>query len=199
MAAGRRSANTALGYSSGMKDQVWLTGFMGTGKTRVSRPLAAALGWQRIDLDELIEKEAGESIREIFRKGGEGAFRVIECQVVERVAQMKDIVVATGGGAVLAAANRDAMRARGFVACLDASAATIAERVTASGARISERPLLSGDDPLAAISRLKEERAPFYAEADVTIVTDGLTPDEVTHQILLALRKQPAVPGGPSS
>lgn len=179
-----------------MKDQIWLIGFMGTGKSRVSRPLAVALGWDRVDIDELIEQEAGEGVPDIFRHGGEGAFRVLETKVIERVAQTSNVVVATGGGAVLSEINRDAMKERGFIVCLDARVETIANRLLASDAHVSERPLLQGADPLARITSLKAEREPLYRQADFLIQTDDMTPDQITHQILLAFREQPAVHGG---
>lgn len=179
-----------------MYDQIWLTGFMGTGKSRVARPLAAALDWQPLDIDTLIEEQAGDSVPGIFRAGGEAAFRAIESQVVERVAGMRNVVVATGGGTVLADANRAAMRRRGFVVCLDARPDTIASRITESGAHVSERPLLEGGDPLAKITELKAARQHLYAQADFIIQTDEMTPDQVTHQVLLAFRERSAVARG---
>ncbi|HYM16584.1 MAG TPA: shikimate kinase [Dehalococcoidia bacterium] len=179
-----------------MYDQIWLTGFMATGKSRVVRPLAAALDWQAVDTDTLIEQDAHDSVPGIFRAGGEAAFRVIESRVVERVAEMEHVVVATGGGTVLADANRAAMRRRGFVVCLDARPETIASRIADSGAHASERPLLDVDDPLAAITALKAERQHLYAQADFIIQTDDMTPDQVTHQVLLAFRERSAVAGG---
>ena len=178
-----------------MKDQIWLIGFMGTGKSRVSRPLAAALDWERVDLDALIADEAGATIPEIFARGGESEFRQLEAQAVERAAAMSRVVVATGGGAILAEANREAMRRRGFVVCLDARIETIANRILSSDAHVSERPLLQGDDPLARIAALKAQREPLYREADFIIQTDDMTPDQITHQILLAFREQTAVTG----
>jgi shikimate kinase len=179
-----------------MYDQIWLIGFMGTGKSRIARPLAAALDWESVDIDTLIEQDAHDSVPGIFRAGGEAAFRIIESRVVERVAAMKNVVVATGGGTVIADANRAAMRRRGFVVCLDARPETIAARIADSGAHISERPLLQSDDPLAKITDLKAERQPLYAQADFIIQTDDMTPDQVTHQVLLAFRERSAVAGG---
>ena len=176
-----------------MKDQIWLTGFMATGKSRIARPLAAALDWQALDLDTLIETAAGDNIAGIFRSGGEAAFRVLETQAVERAAAMSRVVVATGGGTVLAEANRTLMRAKGFIACLDARPDTIAERIRSSSAHISERPLLAGGDPLTRITELKMARQALYAEADFIIQTDELTPDQITHQILEAYREHAAV------
>ncbi|MHB8685009.1 MAG: shikimate kinase [Dehalococcoidia bacterium] len=166
-------------------EQIWLTGLMGTGKSRTARPLAAALDWQAIDVDEQIEQEAGERVREIFRHVGEAAFRAIESRVIARVAELSRVVVATGGGSVLAEANREAMH-RGFVVCLDATPETIAQRILKSGAHISERPLLAGDDALGRIRELKAARQPLYEQADLVVATDDLTPDQCTHQILTA-------------
>jgi shikimate kinase len=178
-----------------MKDQIWLTGFMGTGKSRIARPLAVALGWEHVDIDTLIEQDAGQGVPEIFRRGGEGAFRVIETRMIERAAEMTNVVVATGGGSVLSEINRAAWGGRGFMVGLVARVETIADRIRTSDAHISERPLLAGDDPLAKIAKLKAEREAVYRQADFIIQTDDLTPDQITHQILLAFREQPAVPG----
>jgi len=174
-------------------DQIWLTGFMGTGKTRIARPLAAALDWQSLDVDTLIEEEANERVRDIFTHGGEAAFRVIESRVIARVAEMSRVVVATGGGSILAVGNRVLMKQRGFIVCLDAQPETIAARIRDSGRHQSERPLLEGADPLARIIELKSARQALYEEADLVIATDNLTPDQCTHAILTSFRERTAV------
>ncbi|HZP56579.1 MAG TPA: shikimate kinase [Dehalococcoidia bacterium] len=170
-------------------DQVWLTGFMATGKSRLARPIAAALGWEALDVDDLVQKTAGDDIPTIFRRGGEAAFRVLESQVIEELADRGQIVVATGGGSVLAEANRVAMRRHGWIAWLDARPETIARRIIESRARASERPLLDGDDPLQRIIALRAEREPLYAQADFSLQTDDLTPDQCAHQILTAFQQ----------
>ncbi len=177
-------------------EQIWLTGFMATGKTRTARPLAVALDWTAVDIDDLIEAQAGDKPSAIFARGGEAAFRIIEAEVVERVAGMTNVVVATGGGSVLSEANRAAMRRRGFIVCFDARPETIAARIQDSTAHVSERPLLEGGNPSARIVELKAERDPIYAQADFILQTDDLTPDQVTHQVLLAFRERSAVAGG---
>lgn len=174
--------------------RIWLTGFMGTGKSRVARPLAAALDWEAVDVDATIEREAHDRIAHIFKSGGEGAFRALESQIIERMAQQEHIVVATGGGSIISQANRDAMRRDAFIVCLDARPETIAKRILESGAHVSERPLLEGDDPLARIRELKAERETLYRQADLVVETDDLTPDQVTHQILLAYRERTQAP-----
>jgi shikimate kinase len=180
-----------------MKDQIWLIGFMGTGKSRLSRPLAAALGWDALDIDTLVEQRTGDSIDEIFQHGGEAAFRTIESEVVADIAQRERIVVATGGGSILADANRAAMRERGFIVCLEARADTIAARIRQSSPSASDRPLLKGKDPLTTIAALKEARQPLYAQADFIVHTDDMTPDQITHQILTAFNEQMAIPTTP--
>ncbi len=177
-------------------EQIWIIGFMATGKSRTARPLAVALGWDCLDLDKLIEERAGEDIPKIFRTGGEAAFRELERQVVEEIADRTSTVIATGGGTVLAESNRAAMRKRGFVVALDARPDTIAARIADSGTHVSDRPLLQGEDRLARIVQMKSERQPLYAQADFIIQTDEMTPDQVTHQILTAFRERSAVAGG---
>ena len=179
-----------------MKDQIWLIGFMATGKSRILRPLAAALDWEPIDIDRLVEQRAGDTVAGIFRAGGEAAFRVLESEVVAEVAQRHNVVVATGGGTVIASENRDAMRESGFIVALDARPETIESRIRDAGNDDVERPMLAGGDRLYQISALKTARAPLYAQADFIIQTDDLTPDQVTHQVLLAFREQTAVSAG---
>jgi shikimate kinase len=171
-------------------ERIWLTGFMATGKSRVVRPLAAALDWTPIDLDKVIEDEAHESIAHIFKEGGEGAFRALEAQAVENASRVQHAVVATGGGSVLSETNRAAMRRDGFIVCLDARPETIRARIQDSGARVSDRPLLGEGNTMARIEQLKSERDPLYRDADIIIDTDDLTPDEVTHRIILAFRER---------
>ena len=176
-------------------ERIWLTGFMGTGKSRIARPLAAALDWTSIDLDAMIEREAQDSITHIFKAGGEGAFRALEAQAIDNASRMAHVVVATGGGAVLLEANRTLMKKDALIVCLDASPDIILRRLQESGAPGSDRPLLAGDDPLPKIRELKVTRDAVYRDADIVVNTDDLTPDEVTHQILLAYRERTALAG----
>jgi shikimate kinase len=105
------------------------------------------------------------------------------------------VVVATGGGSVLSDSNRALMKANGFVVCLDARPETIASRL-ADSSDSAERPMLEGGGALARIVELKSERDPLYALADFIIQTDDMTPDQVTHEVLLAFRERAAVAGG---
>ncbi len=179
-----------------MAENVVLIGFSGTGKSAVGRRLADRLGWPFVDSDQVIVERFGKSIARIFREEGEAVFRAAEREVVARLCAGRRQVIALGGGAVVDPANRAWIRRGNRVVCLEARPETILTRLTAQPT-VEVRPLLAGPDPLARIIGLKAERAPFYAIADVTIDTEGLTPDQVVERILAWL-KQVGPPTGES-
>lgn len=156
-----------------------LTGFMGTGKSTVGRLLAKRLGFGFLDLDELIEKEAGMPIKEIFSSHGEARFREFEARAIEKLASSElgsALVVSTGGGAVVRELNRSLLRSFGVLVCLKASPEEILRRV---GNR-PERPLLFGPDREEKIHALLNERRSAYMDCDLEVDTTGLRPEEVT-------------------
>ena len=136
-----------------------LTGFMGTGKTAVGREVAARLGRPFVDLDDLIVQRAGKAIPEIFAQDGEPAFRALEAAICGEMAAPAGLVIATGGGAVVNPANREALAAGGTVICLEADLETILQRV----GRGDDRPMLAGPDRVARIRELLAARAEAYA------------------------------------
>lgn len=157
---------------------VVLTGFMGAGKSTAGRFLARRLGLVFFDLDELIEKEAGMPVREIFGSSGEAAFRALEAKAIERLSTGEfgsGLVVSTGGGAVVREENRSFLKGFGLLVCLKASPEEILRRV---GNR-ADRPLLAGPDRQAKLHALLEERKAAYADCDLEVDTTGLGPDEV--------------------
>ena len=164
-----------------------LVGMSGTGKSRVGRLVAERLRWRFVDTDAEIERSAGRPVQQIFAAEGEARFRAIEREVVARVARRVGTVISTGGGAILDPANRERLFAANLVVCLEASAEQIAARLARSRER---RPLLQGDDPLAAIRALQAQRAPVYALAHRTVATDGRTLGEVAAEVLEILREQ---------
>jgi shikimate kinase len=166
---------------------IYLTGFMGTGKSEVGRLLAAAKRWTFVDLDERIEEEEGASIPEIFRDKGEAYFRTRERSALAAVAAATDTVVSCGGGIVIDPANRRLMKDTGSVICLSARAEVILERTRT----FCHRPLLNVPDPRAKIEALLKERQPFYAQADSTIDTSDLSPAQVCGTILEFLSRRP--------
>ena len=161
------------------RHNVYLTGFSYTGNSTVGRILAARLGMEYVDTDELIEAEQGRSIPEIFAQDGEAVFRELESVTLTQVAERQSVVVATGGGMVMDPENRAVMQRTGAVVCLEAQPATILSRMRADVSDATVRPLLASADPLARITALKASRQAAYAIADWTVNTDGLTTEDV--------------------
>ena len=164
-----------------------LTGFMGTGKSVVGKRLARHLKRRFIDTDTLIEQEAGVSIAQIFATEGEPAFRKRERQAITRICQEENIVMATGGGAVMDAGNARMLKESGLVICLTARPEVILQRLHSN---TTSRPLLQGPKPLEKIQNLMADRADAYAKADLSIDTSCLGPDAVVEAALVALSEK---------
>jgi shikimate kinase len=162
------------------KRNVFLCGFMATGKSSVGKRLAAALNCEFLDMDALIEAEAGTTISEIFSSQGEPAFRAMESLMVDRLAERSGCVVATGGGAIVNPHNLEQMKRNGVVITLTADIPTILRR----SAKENTRPLLQTEDRLERIRSLMAQRAPFYALADFVLDTSSLNIDEVVAILL---------------
>lgn len=157
-----------------------LVGFMATGKSTVGRKLAARLGLKMIDTDDLIEEKAGRTISDIFADEGEEFFRDLESEAALAVAELSGHVIITGGGIVLRQRNMEALKKAGPVFCLAADPETVIERTRGTG----HRPLLQTEDPLGRVRELLEGRASFYAGADYTVDTSGLSVDAVADRIV---------------
>lgn len=166
---------------------VILTGMMGTGKSSVGQRVAAQLGAPFVDTDALVEEAAGCSVAEIFARDGEAAFRAAERRAIAAALARPRAVVATGGGAIVDPDTRAALRAAAPIVCLTARPEVILRRARAAG---PTRPLLQGDDPAGRIAALLAERAPAYAEADLTIDTSTRPLDDVVAEVLGFLRAQ---------
>lgn len=169
-----------------MNKNIVLAGFMGTGKTFTGRILAQKLGRKFIDTDTLIERDAGISIHEIFEKFGEGHFRRLEREAVKRVSGEGNAVIAVGGGAIVNLENLSDLKRSGVLICLTASPDAILSRVE----RNSDRPLLKVDDKMEKIKELLTARAPYYEKADITVDTDGKSPEQVADEILSLLKSE---------
>ena len=147
---------------------IFLVGPMGAGKSTIGRQLAKSLKRSFFDSDKEIEKRTGVSISWIFEMEGEAGFRVREQKMIAELTGLKDIVLATGGGAILAEDNRRALRAQGHVVYLAASEEQLLKRT----AKDKTRPLLQTDDPQQQIIDLLEKRDPLYRSvADVVLRT----------------------------
>ncbi len=163
-ACGTADANPA--ETCKVDGSVFLVGMMGAGKTSVGRQLAQRLGKRFVDADQEIEARCGVSIPVIFEIEGEAGFRLRERQVIDELTALSDIVLATGGGAVLSEDSRRRMHERGLVIYLKASANEIWHRTR----RDRSRPLLATANPQQRIIDLLAAREPLYAEtAHLTI------------------------------
>lgn len=164
---------------------IFLVGPMGAGKSTVGRRLARALGLRFVDLDQVIEEETGSSIALIFELQGEAAFRARESAALARVAAQDGVVLATGGGSVLAEDNRRVLRERGFVLYLEAPVELQLERL----ARDHTRPLLRAPDRAQRLRDLAQARNPVYrALADLVIAADRAGPGATARRALAALQ-----------
>jgi 3-dehydroquinate synthase len=163
------------------KQRLVLTGFMGTGKTTLARLIAEKTGLPAVDLDEWIVERARLSIPEIFSQMGEAGFRAWEAAACAEIGQHeKPMVIATGGGALLRAENRDALAEKSTIICLSARPEVIFERLK----NVDDRPLLAGNNRSATIAALLEERHPLYSQFRWQLDTSDLTLDEAAQKII---------------
>lgn len=168
--------------------RIYLTGFMGSGKTTVGRLLARQLDMPFTDLDEFIVKRAGRSIPEIFEQDGETVFRQLEAEAVGLISTGKGIY-GLGGGTVIDPISRDTLMTTGLVIYLNASPDSLARRLL-SEAQV--RPLLAGVGQLdQKIAALLEERSRIYESAHWNVPTDELTPEQVANVIHCRLKEEP--------
>lgn len=170
------------------KRNIYLIGPMGTGKTAVGKHLAKLLCMPFLDSDAEIERVAGVDIPYIFEEEGEAGFRRREREALAELTRREPLVLATGGGAILAPENRQMLRDNGVVVFLQTSVAQQLHRVgTGRG-----RPLLHGTDMAQKLEELRRVREPLYREiADLTLATDGRRVAKVAELILRSLGLPP--------
>jgi shikimate kinase len=149
--------------------RIFLVGMMGAGKTTVGRQLAKRLGMTFHDADRDIEQRTGVSVAVIFEIEGEAGFRKREAEAIEQLTALEDIVLATGGGAILEPRNREHLRTRGFVIYLHALPQVLWQRTRAD----KSRPLLQGGDPREKLEGLYGVRDPLYREVADLVVDTG--------------------------
>lgn len=148
-----------------------LIGMPGSGKSTVGRHLARQLGLAFVDSDSVIEERSGMPIRELFAARGEEAFRDLEQEVIDELTQRSDVVLATGGGAVLRPSNRDALHSRSHVLYLRSTPEELFRRLRTD----TQRPLLQVADPQARLRELFRERDPLYRRT-AHFVIEGARP-----------------------
>ncbi|MEW6111275.1 MAG: 3-dehydroquinate synthase [Thermodesulfobacteriota bacterium] len=165
-----------------MNGNIYLVGFMGSGKTTVGNRLARALNRHFVDMDEILEKRFGKPIREVFIESGEPAFRAKESALLEKISKQERRVVATGGGVPEREANRKLMKATGVVVHLDADLRASQRRLGAS--QRAARPLWTEK---SSVQTLFERRKSLYADCDFSVQANGNRPERVTEAILQGL------------
>lgn len=163
---------------------VFLVGPMGAGKTTIGRLLAKQLGRSFVDSDWYIESQTGADIAWIFAKEGEAGFRERETRAIDELTQQPRIVLATGGGAVMAAENREYLKQRGIVIYLNAPVDVQMART----AKDTSRPLLQQPNPRKILQALYSARDPLYREVAHIIMPTGHTyPRHMVNQLLQQL------------
>ena len=173
--------NATVPAADSPSNSIFLIGMMGVGKSTIGRMLADALGRHFYDCDRELEARSGVTISTIFEVEGEAAFRRRESQLLDELSAEPGVVLATGGGVVLASENCEQLRRRGLVIYLQSTLDEIARRT----ARDRTRPLLQSVDPRARIAELLKQREPLYAgAAHLTFESAASNPRRLVERIL---------------
>lgn len=169
-----------------IKRNIYLAGFMGTGKSTVGRELARFMGRKFIDMDALLEERAGMSVNDIFDAHGEEYFRKMELELAQELSGEENRVVATGGGTILNDEIRELFAKDGLIICLVADT----EQLVARLKRTDKRPLLRGDREKVAekVMQLLNDRQNIYFKIPIRVDTTNLTPQEAAKKIIETLK-----------
>lgn len=165
---------------------LYLVGFMGTGKTTIGRAASQRMGFTLLDSDHEIERQQGKTIAEIFAGPGEPAFRALERQYIETGHPATRTVVSCGGGLVVQPGMLELLQKRGVVICLHASIETILART----ARHQHRPLLNVEDPDARVRALYAQREPIYRRSGTLILTDSRPLHDIVNHVIRTWRRE---------
>jgi len=167
---------------------IYFTGFMASGKTRIGKLLAENLKRDYIDSDALVEERAGKSIAKIFEQDGEAKFRELEKEAIKEISQKEMAVVSLGGGAITQNENVRTVRNSGLLICMRANPEILCERI----GRNNKRPLMAGLEPEARLEKIKTmlaERERFYSLADFSIESNENPPEERVLPLILEALK----------
>lgn len=164
---------------------LYIVGFMGTGKSTVGRTVAHKLRFHVVDSDHEIERQQKKTIPEIFAQDGEAAFRVLERAFIEGGHAGERTVVSCGGGLVVQPGMLALLKSKGVVVCLHASVETILARTS----RQQNRPLLVAENPEERIRTLYAQREPIYKESGTVILTDSRPLMDIAAHVMRAWRR----------
>ncbi|MGD1007575.1 MAG: shikimate kinase [Ignavibacteriaceae bacterium] len=174
-----------------MTNKIYLTGFMGSGKSTIGPILANTLGWDFFDLDIIIEQKEGKKISRIFEENGEEYFRNLETEILKDLAARKNVIVALGGGTITNQDNIDFLKKIGMIIYIKISAESAYKRLRFK----RDRPILSRNGTvnlsktefIGKIAQLLSARNRYYEQADIIIETDnlpiGVTIDKIAKAI----------------
>ncbi len=171
---------------SPMKNNIVLVGFMGAGKSTVSKKLAERLSREVISSDKLIVEREGRPITEIFAESGEPYFRKVEKQIVRELSQRDNVIIDCGGGVVLDPENLAHLKQKGVVFYLSATGDCIYLRIKEQ----TDRPLLNVENPKERLEELLSKRQSFYEQADVIVDTNDNDWDRICEEIESIMRDQ---------
>ncbi len=171
-----------------------LIGYRGSGKSAVGNRLAARLRMRFVDTDDLIEERQGVPITDIVKFHGWDHFRKLEKGMIEEVSKENNLIIASGGGAVLDPDNVKALRRNGFVIWLKADQQALLKRIQRDQSSSTRRPTLTGKGTLEEIEETISEREPFYEKASkIQIDTSKLHVEEVVERILIIIKDKAAI------
>ena len=167
-------------------NNIFLIGFMGTGKSTVSAVFEKKCGMERLEMDEWIVRKNKRTVSEIFRDFGEEYFRNEETLLLKECARRSNLIISCGGGAPMREINVQEMKKNGVVVLLTAAPETILERVKED----HSRPLIENNKTVEYIAQLMEKRREKYeAAADLVIETDGKSAEAICEEILEHLQQ----------
>ncbi|HEY7115477.1 MAG TPA: shikimate kinase [Tepidisphaeraceae bacterium] len=164
-----------------MKRHIVLIGLPGIGKSTVGRLIAERLHTEYVDIDSILTRKEGKPITMVFAEKGEAAFREMERKEVEAALEHEPAVIVPGGGWAAQPGQLDAARSRGYFVYLKARAEIAARRADEAA---GTRPVLMGEDPVVQMRTLFNERDPYYAKADATVLTEAKSAEKVAEEII---------------
>lgn len=167
---------------------LYLVGFMGSGKTTVGRAVAQKLGMTLLDSDHEIERIAGKPVTAIFEQEGEPRFRAMEREFIEKGHPVSGCVVACGGGLIIEPGMMELVRSKGVVVCLHASIETILKRT----AGLKSRPLLNVEDQEQRVRSLFAQREPIYRKAGSMVLTDSRPLIDIVGHVIRTYKRDSA-------
>jgi shikimate kinase len=163
-----------------MKKNIYIVGFMGTGKSTIGKELARLLGRRFLDMDAMLEKSLGMTINEIFEREGEEFFRAEEKKLAFELIKTNNQVISTGGGTINDEDVREAFSKNGIMICLFADRDNLISRLQ----RTDKRPLLKGDSLEKRVNKLMNERMEIYDKIPLRVNTTNLSPKEAAAKIV---------------